>query len=227
MNATVIAETVRRHLKSIGYLAYVALLGIIAAGLSQVEKPATFWPSLVALLAFAAGAAVIGPEFSSGSLQLILVKPIHRAAYLVSRVAGVVLSVWIAAVVAVAAEAVGRAFSGAVPWAALFDALAMSAIDAILIVSLLALFGSLTRGYTNAALYFGIQIALVVFLAITRGKLPASITKAVGFIQGNLYPDTPYTINREWLLLVLTNAAIALVLATLAFRRREVPYGAD
>lgn len=227
MNAIVIGETVRRQLTSIGYLTYVALLGIIAAGLSQVDKPATFWPSLVALLAFAAGASVIGPEFSSGSLQLILVKPVNRAVYLVSRVAGVVLAVWIAAVVAFAGEAIGRAFTGEVPWDALFDALVMSAFDAILIVSLLALFGSLTRGYANAALYFGIQIALVIFLAITRGKLPASMTKAVRFIQSNLYPDTPYTINREWVLLVLTNAAIALVLAALAFRRREVPYGAD
>ena len=34
------------------------------------------------------GCGPIGPEFSSGTLQLILVKPINRATYLLSRVAG-------------------------------------------------------------------------------------------------------------------------------------------
>jgi hypothetical protein len=60
-----------------------------------------------------------------------------------------------------------------------------------------------------------------------RRKLPESVGAAGQFMQNNLFPSTPYGFSREWLLLVLANAAIAILLACLAFRRREVPYGAD
>lgn len=227
MNRTVIAETVRRQVTSIGYLAYVALLAILGVGMAQVDRPATLWPILVAFLAIAMGATVIGPEFSSGSLQLILVKPINRAVYLVSRVIGVVLCVWIAASVAFLGECVGRALRGEIPWKALAMALLLTAIEPILAVVLLALLGSLTRGYSNVALYFGVQIGLMISLALMQRRVPLSVTNAIRVVQDNLFPDAPYSLNRDWLLLVLSNAAIAIVLACFAFRRREVPYGAD
>jgi hypothetical protein len=51
---------------------------------------------------------------------------------------------------------------------------------------------------------------------------------ALRTIQDNLYPETPLVpFDRNWLLKVFSNAAIALLLACLIFRRREVPYGAD
>lgn len=227
MNRTVIAETVRRQVTSIAYLAYVGFLVIIAAGMSQTGRPGSAWPSLVVFLAIAAGGAVIGPEFSSGSLQLVLVKPVNRAVYLVSRVAGVVLCVWMAAAVAFIAEVIGRAADGAVPWEALSNVLLLVAAETMLIVSLLALLGSLTRGYANVALYIGIQIFLVISLAAGRDRSPAWLNDTFVFLQKNLFPDAPWAFDRDWLLLVVSNAAIAIVLACFAFRRREVPYGAD
>lgn len=227
MSAVVIAETLRRHLSSIGYWALVSFIGIVAAGMSQIERPATLWPTLITLLSIIAGARIIGPEFASGSLQLILVKPINRCSYLVSRVAGVVLAVWIGALVGLAGETIGRIVNGAVPWEPLFQAFLFASLDAILIVSLLAMFGSFTRGYTNVELYIGIQLALMMVLAFARGKLPPWLAAAIAFIQNNLFPDAPATFNASWLMLVLSNAAIALLIACVAFSKREVPYGAD
>ena len=216
-----------RHLTSLGYWAIVSFIGIVAAGMSQIERPATLWPMLVTLLAIIAGARIIGPEFASGSLQLILVKPVNRCSYLVSRVAGVVLAVWIGAFLGLAGEAIGRFVSGTVPWEPLLSAFLFASLDAILIVSLLAMFGSFTRGYTNVELYIGIQLVLMMVLAFARGKLPSWLAAAIAFVQNNLFPDAPAAFNVDWLLLVLSNAAIALVIACFAFSKREVPYGAD
>jgi ABC-type transport system involved in multi-copper enzyme maturation permease subunit len=220
----VISETLRRHYTNAGYVAYVLVLAMAAFFISKFESPGSLWPGLVTLLAIITGCAPIGPEFSSGTLQLILVKPISRAVYLLSRVGGVVIAVWFAALVAALTELAGRGFSDFTPVAtSLVHALA----DALLVVSLLTLLGSFTRAYFNVALYFGVRIFLGLLIGIGTRKFPEQLTRALTAISQNLYPDAPPRFSGDWLLLVTCNAAIALVLACLIFRRREVPYGAE
>jgi ABC-type transport system involved in multi-copper enzyme maturation permease subunit len=229
VSGVVIRETVRRHYTSIAYWTYVALLTIIAAGVSQFNEPSAMWPSLVTLLAIIIGCSPIGPEFSSGTLQLLLVKPIHRATYLLSRVAGVVLCVWTATLCAFIAAVVGRLISGTVPWSALASVLLNSAADAILTVSLLTLLGSLTRAYFNVALYIGMMVGISFLTGVLRlvKAMPEFVFQALAVAERNLYPDVLPRFDPHWLLVVLSNAAVALLLACLAFRNREVPYGAD
>lgn len=241
MNGVVIAETLRRHVTSGAWLAFLALLAIVALGASTLDRPGAMWPTLVSLLAIIAGAGVIGPEFSSGTLQLVLVKPVNRATYLISRVAGVVLAVACAAIIGAVLELAGRAVwrEEAVPWVAIGAVLLNVLADSILTTSLLALLGSLTRAYFNVAIYFAVMVTLSVgsgLLAISRGaetgigKLLqrfSAIEGAINAVSENLFPEVTSRFDAEWLLIVLSNAAIALVLACLAFRRREVPYGAD
>jgi len=240
VNRVVIAETLRRHVTSGAYLAFLALLAIVALGSSAFDKPAAAWPTLVALLALIAGCGPIGPEFSSGRLQLILVKPVNRATYLLSRVAGVVLVVWAAAIMAALFELGGRAIWGNnVAAASIGTTLLNVLLDTILTVSLLALLGSLTRAYFNIAIYMVLTIGFAMLggvLGIVRQTGNAvgrflnehiAIERALNAIDRNLFPDLPPRLDAEWTLMVLANAAVALSLACLAFRRREVPYGAD
>ena len=241
MSRVVIAETVRRHVTNVFFLAFMGLVVIIALAVSVFDRPGAGWPWLVSLLSLVAGCGVIGPEFSSGTLQLILVKPVNRAVYLVSRVAGVVLVAWGAAVVGALCELAGRAIWGdsGVQAKAIGFALLNAATDAILAVALLALLGSITRAYFNIAIYvslmFGINVAMVA-LALVR-QTPnvigqflndhKSIERSLQVIEANLFPELPPRFDTTWTLMVLSNAAVALLLACLAFRRREVPYGAD
>lgn len=241
MNGVVIGETLRRHVTNGAYLAFLALLAIIALGSSAFDKPAAAWPSLVTLLALITGCGPIGPEFSSGTLQLILVKPVNRAVYLVSRVTGVVLAVWFAAIVAALFELAGRAIwgDGGIPAAMIGIALLNAMIDTILVVSLLTLLGSLTRAYFNIAIYFAGLVGFSM-LAFVLGMIRQSqnaigrfltdypaVERGLNVIDRNLFPEPPPRLDTQWILMVLANAAVALVLACLAFRRREVPYGAD
>lgn len=228
MSGVVLAETLRRHVMNGAVIAAAVLLAVFGGMASQSAQPASYWPGLVGMLAIVLGAGAIGPEFTSGTLQLILVKPIHRAVYLLSRVTGIVLVVWAAAFIPFAVEVVVRMASGDVPWERLTTSLLNTFADALLSVSLLALLGSLTRSYQNLAIYVFVQILITVTAGILTAKqsFPRVVT-ALRAIDRNLYPELPFRFDRDWLLLVLSNAAIALVLACFAFRQREVPYGAD
>ena len=229
MSLVVIEETVRRHVTTVAYWTFVGLLAIVAFGTARFNAPAAMWPTLVALLSIITGAALIGPEFSSGTLQLILVKPLNRSAYLLSRVAGVLLAVWLAAAIAAGAELLGRlALSQPLRAGVIGAALLNSAVDSLLAVALLAMLGSLTRAYFNVAIYVVLQAGLSVAMAVVAlwRRFP-SIVKALDTTSMNLFPDAPRGIDTRWLLMLLSNAAVALVIACFAFRNREVPYGAD
>lgn len=251
MNAAVIREAVRRHWSSIAFVAFAVLTAVVAVVSSQLDSPSHLWPSWVALLTLIVGSQIIGPEFSSGTLQLILAKPVNRSTYLLSRVAGVVVSVWMVAALPFAVELIGRAISSRpsqqfvqVGWTG-FNV----AIETILVCSLFALLGSFTRSYFNIAIYMGLKIGLAVTVAaatsiagMSRATMSTGLVASFGrflsdhpaiirglnHVQENLFPDAPHGVfDRNWLLMVLSNAAVALLLACVLFRRREVPYGAD
>lgn len=242
MSRVVVIETIRRHFTNVlvvGVLVFLLLLGLASSRLDNV-----LWPPFITLLTIVAGAALIGPEFSSGTLQLILVKPINRAVYLVSRWTGVVLFLGIASGGAFAMEAIGRLIWGG------SEQIGKSAImllnvwsDAAVTCAILAFFGTFLRSYFNVALYWLLLVVINVmrsmivaakmaqdgFLGWVRGmtlEYPI-IADALDWLDGNLFPEPTGVFDRQWLLMVWSNAFVAIVLACFVFRRREVPYGAD
>ena len=240
IHPVVVAETVRRIVTNLGFLIFAAFLVIIALASSGFDHPGAMWPSLVASLAIILGCGPIGPEFSSGTLQLILVKPVRRWVYLLSRVTGVVLAVWAAAILAGVTELVGRfLWSDPTVWPRVTGAMVNCFADAILTASLLVLLGSLTRAYFNVAIYLGVQFSLMGlamvlgFLRVSRSAIGQileqypGIEKIVARIDQTLYPEFPPSFQWQWIGVVLKTAAVALALACVAFRSREVPYGAD
>ncbi len=226
MSGVVIAETIRRHVTSGWFAVYLALLAVVAMGIANMQGSRA-WPALIGLLAIVAGAGVIGPEFSSGTLQLILVKPVNRAVYLVSRVAGVLAVVWLSAVAGAVFEILGSLLEHTPDLQQIGVTLLNTCGDTLLIVALLALFGSFTRAHFNIVVYFGMQLVPAVLLAAGQRRFPAAVMRAISAFRQNVFPDAPPRFDRDFLLLVACNAAVALVLACLFFRNREVPYGAD
>lgn len=245
MSATVILETLRRHFAHIAYVAALLMILIIGTIMAAVDGPAGATLETMRLFIIIAGCQIIGPEFSSGTLQLILSKPIQRARYLLSRVAGVVLALWIVIALVYFADVIARGIGGhEIAWLTGGGAATSFAAQAVLVCSLMALFGSFTRSYLNVALYIGGQILLgliggfLQFISrVDRGVFAAfgrflrdhpGVMSSIRTIDRNVYPDPPpIPFDRNWLLLVVSNAAIALLLACLIFRKREVPYGAD
>ena len=210
-----------------------------------MDAPAGAAFGVFTLFIVIAGCQLIGPEFSKGTLQLILSKPIHRSRYLLSRVAGVVLALWIAVVLTFASDAISRALAHhQIAWETGANMATAVAAQAVLVCSLMALFGSFTRSYLNVAIYLGGQIVLSLFAGVLdfirrldSGVWAAAgaflrehpgVISAVRSVHENLYPSFPAApFDRNWHLMVFGNAAVALLLACLVFRKREVPYGAD
>lgn len=243
MSPVVIAETVRRHFASVAFVGYALIVAFIAFMLAWFDGPPGGWHAFVALLILVAGSQLIGPEFSSGTLQLVLAKPINRSVYLLSRYGGVIAAIWIFLAFGLGFELLGRATRGnAVQLQSMSVRTAIIGLDALLICALLVFFGSFLRSYLNVALYFVLQMFIGLTMAAIneiRPSMPGligvmarffdrhpEIARAVAAIGRNLYPDRPITYDRNWIMLVLSNSAVALLLACLIFRRREVPYGA-
>ena len=236
MNAAVFEETVRRHLTSAGFIVYTLMLALAGIFVATFNVPASIWPSLVTLLSIIAGSAIVGPEFVTGTLQLIVSKPVARSAYLLSRVAGVFASVGLAATVALGAEVMTRMLRGSeMPWRRLFDVFAGELVVALLAIALLTLLGSVTVAYFNVAIYVVIQIGFSVTQAILGAmqlrnafiQEHPEISQILATIDETLFPSAPQVLTSGWVVQSLGLAAVALALACLSFRRREVPYGAD
>jgi hypothetical protein len=237
MNAVVIGETVRRHVTNVFYVALLLLLVMIGFGVASFNTPAAVWPSLVGMLAVVAGAGVIGPEFSSGTLQLIVSRPLRRWSYLLSRVAGVLTIVGIAATLPFVAESVTRLLRGRelVPWPLLLNIL----VVALCTCALLVFFASFTRAWFNVAIYFLLQVGFSAtegILALVRGRGGATgeflrvhpeIERGVTAASQTLFPELIPHFDGAWMARALVVSTVALVLACVMFSRREVPYGAD
>lgn len=244
MSPVVIAETVRRHFTSVAFVGYLIIVAFIAFINAWFDGPAGEWHGFTVLLILVAGAQLIGPEFSSGTLQLILAKPTNRSVYLLSRFAGVIVAIWIFLTLALSSELIGRALRGhAMQFQSVTTTTMNLGVNGILICALLAFYGSFLRSYLNVVVYFVLQIFISMTVAAINqirsdlaGTIGAmarffdrhpEIARVIATIGENLYPSRPNTFDRDWLMLILSNAAVALLLACLIFRRREVPYGAD
>ena len=240
MSGVVIAETIRRHVTNVGFVVAVVLIALIGMFAASFHTPGSMWPSLVGLVAIITGAALIGPEFSTSTLQLIVAKPIRRSVYLISRIAGVFASIALAGVVGVIAEGGTRLLlrQETVPWIRLGTTLGCELTGALQTIALLVFLGSITRSYFNVAIYIGLEATLSVTQAMLgmlhmRGALAAflqrypQIERGVMMVDDVLYPAMPQQVSGGWFARVALVAIIAIVLACLAFERREIPYGMD
>ena len=244
MSLVVISETLRRHFAHLGYISALLILIVIVALTAAIGAPQAPY-EMISLFAMIAGCQLIGPEFSSGTLQLILSKPVGRSSYLLSRVAGVTLAIWVAVVVMFGSDVVGRLIAGKpIVWRVALAAAMVSALKVLFVCSLLAFLGSFSRSYVNIGIYIAAQILMPMLsgiLGMMRGAasgemavIGAFLRKHPGFLEGlatintNLFPDAPMIpFDRNWIVMVICNASVALLLACVIFSRREVPYGAD
>jgi ABC-type transport system involved in multi-copper enzyme maturation permease subunit len=245
MSRVVFVETLRRNFTSVPFLAFTGFVVLVASISGALNTEASIWHTFGSLLVIGVGAQLIGPEFSAGTLQLILSKPVNRSVYLLSRFAGVLVAAWSALAVALLFDLGGRVlvFTGPSDWQAMLQSSGGEALHAVLTCALLALFGSLSRSYFNVAIYLVLNVVLSLVVGAMRavtGGIGQSfswlqhllvahpqIIQTIQSIHENIFPDVPRELDPRWATLVVSNAAIALYLACLLFRRREVPYGAD
>jgi ABC-type transport system involved in multi-copper enzyme maturation permease subunit len=229
VSAVVFVETVRRHVSNLAFLTLLCLLSAIASVVGGVGGPRGLWMGFVGVAAIILGCQLIGPEFSKGTLQLVLAKPVNRAAYLLSRYAGVVVSIWIFFAGPFLCDLIMRLTVHREPFeiAGIAEPLNV-ALAFTMTCALLVLFGSFTRSYLNVAIYLVIETVLYVTEGILQQtSAPIEIARGISTVIRDLFPSPPPSFDSHWTMMVISNAAVAVLLACYVFRQREVPYGAD
>ncbi len=218
---TVILETLRRNLRSLYYRAFFGVTIAMAAVLTWAfGSPQS---GGFAYLGMFLAAQILGPEISSGSIQIVLMRPVGRAQYLLGRFIGVFLAAmilyWAASLTALAV-AVGRG-GDVVVSDHLVRALS-GATQIAFIMALLVLFSTFARSYFNVVLLL-LYMMLIVPLNAWLGIHAPAISRMV---MKNLFAHiSPYA-GGDYLL-VLSNTLIVLLLSAVVLSRRQFPYGAD
>jgi hypothetical protein len=215
-------QTARERGLAPAALAITLVLVLLAAG--GRPSPATwsggasaFW---LALLVLVLGAGLLSSEVESGHAQLVLLRPITRAAWVGGRLFGSALVVCLAGAIAWAAglvAAVARGgFDGSPAW---FTLLPIGLLPHLGWLATLAAISAVTRGWSNAALlvalrigwFFGRNAVPVVLprwnlgpwlLAADRYFGPQDAVDAEGIVPSLLFWDVLWFLG-AWLLAVL------------------------
>jgi ABC-type transport system involved in multi-copper enzyme maturation permease subunit len=187
---------------------------------------------LLAAPVFVLGANLLGHEVSSGALNLVLLRPISRRSYVISRVAGT----WAAIVLLFLVIGALTSLTHGTITAAIFIHLANYATAALFVLSMFALFGSFTNGYFSAGLYFLWAIfvveglgAIVVALGAMGVNVPDDLldVPACAALVRATFASAPDELSAAGLAFIWIWSLAALALACFFFERRDLPAPAE
>lgn len=194
-------------------------------------------PAVLAVLLLAPGS--VSRDISSGTVQMILARPIRRSEYLLGRYLGI-LAVYaafllVALLVTLAARPLLAGTFGTPDSLAATDLFRVAAgewLDGTLLAATLVFFSTFLPGIGDLLAYFMLQVGLGV--ASTLGARFPGIAEGAKVARENLLPQVEWTevLRGEGALgaapgrFVLALAAF-LVGALLVFSRREFTYGHD
>jgi ABC-type transport system involved in multi-copper enzyme maturation permease subunit len=236
MSATLILATLRQRLTSPARVVFLLLFGWMPM-IPLLIAPRAGFAALgdCQFLALTLAAGMIGQDLSSGTLQLLLARPVTRAGYVFSRwaavAAGTVAIVLLQALVA----ALLMTLRGApVPWdgAALF--LASGVLLAAGMAAVMALLSSLAAGLGDLGLLFLLFLSGQVLEKVGMFKSWGWLVRAAEELQHTIGPhlDLAPLFHGQavpWLAVVtyLSTVTLCLGLAIVVMNRRELSYASS
>ena len=236
MNLTLVLATLRQRFTSPIRLVIVLLLGWTPM-LPLVVAPRGGFAVLgdCYFIALALAAGMIGQDLSSGTLQLLLARPVTRAQYVFSRWGAIAAGTFAIAVLQALMAALIMALRGApVPWgqAALF--LANGALLALGTAAVMALLSSLAAGLGDLGLLFLLFFSGQVLEKLGLFKSWEWLVRGAGELLRALKPEldlAPLLHGGpvDWLAVVsyLSTVTLCLGLAVVVMNRRELSYASS
>ncbi len=236
MNAVLVLATLRQRFTSPIRLLIVLLLGwmpMLPILMAPRAGFAAFGDCYFLALTLATG--MIGQDLSSGTLQLLLARPVTRAQYVFSRWGAVAAGTFLIAVLQTLVAALIMALRGApVPWdqAALF--LANGALLALGTAAVMALLSSLAAGLGDLGLLFLVFFSAQVLEKVGMFKSWDWLVRGAGELLRVLKPEldlAPFFHGGPvaWLAVVsyLSTVTLCLGLAVVVMNRRELSYASS
>jgi len=239
-------EMVRRYLRqkfgsvgiaiALGFLALLTAFPVAATGHETSLESSGFLTLLIL------AAASVSKDASSGTLQMILVRPVRRVDYLFGRYCGILLAyaicLAVTAAVALALSPLLRIVMGGgggpLSVAGIARGAAGALLSGALFSSILLFFSTFLPGYADVLAYFLLTLLLGLPEALARPLKIPWLSKIGPAARENLLPRVAWgdVLRGEKILSAEVGAyALAvtayLVLAAVVFSRREFSYGRD
>jgi ABC-type transport system involved in multi-copper enzyme maturation permease subunit len=234
MNATLIAAFLRQRFTSpmrLGLLFIVTVFPLGGAVLMGTLSPLA---GIASPIAFILAAGAIGQDVSSGTLQLLLVRPVSRPSVLVHRWLASALAATAITVLALVLGSVALVLRGAHPDA--LDLIRMvleSLCSAAGSAAVMVMFSTLVGGLGDVGLFFGTLILSQMFEALGAFEHWDWLVRACAEVHGVLSPQLSW----EWLLQQTppswfalaswaSTVTLALAVGIARLNRRELSYAA-
>lgn len=234
MNRTLIVAFLRQRLTSPMRLGLIVLATLFPLGGVAIMGSLAVLGGIAAPLALIFAAGAIGQDVSSGTLQLLLVRPVTRPAYLVNR--------WLAAVIGAlgltllmfALGTLALMLRGQPPAASELLRMTLESTSAAAgSAAIMICLSTLAGGLGDVGLYFASVILLQMLAAVGQFEQWAWLQRASTELQGVLGPQLSFAWLLQhtpvsWFALASWASSITLALAVGIARlnRRELSYAA-
>jgi ABC-type transport system involved in multi-copper enzyme maturation permease subunit len=236
MNPTLVLATLRQRFISPIRLVILLLLGWMPM-LPILLAPRAGFTALgdCYFIALALAAGMIGQDLSSGTLQLLLARPVTRAQYVFSRWGAVAAGTILLVVLQILCGAFIMVVRGAlVPWDQAALHLGNSALLALGTAAVMALLSSLAAGIGDLGLLFLVFISAQVLEKVGMFKSWEWLVRGARELLGVLKPEldlAPFFHGGPiaWLAIVtyLSTVTLCLGLAVVVMNRRELSYASS
>ena len=234
MNRTLVAAFLRQRLTSPMRLGLIVLMTLFPLGGVAIMGTLSVLSGIAGPLALIFAAGAIGQDVSSGTLQLLLVRPVTRPAYLVSR--------WLAAVTGAlgltllmfALGTLVLMLRGTPPAATeLMKMVLESASAAVGSAAVMVMLSTLVGGLGDVGLYVGTLIVLQMLAGVGQFKQWPWLMRASSELQGVMAPQLSFAWAVQhtpvsWFALAswASTIVLALALGIARLNRRELSYAA-
>jgi ABC-type transport system involved in multi-copper enzyme maturation permease subunit len=233
-------EMVRRFLRQkFGNLGIVLALAVIAL-LAMVSFVSQGSGGAAGLAVLVLSAGSVSKDASSGALQMILARPIHRSEYLFGRYLGIlsayaVFLLFTFFLAITLPRLIALLFNQTGPYPPLIPLLRVAAaawLSGTLVAATLLFFSTFLPGFGDVLAFILLQFSFGIG-SVLGGRF-AAVDKAVTIARENLMPDVAWNqvFRGEGLLGEATGRfvlalTVFLIAAALVFSRREFSYGQE
>jgi ABC-type transport system involved in multi-copper enzyme maturation permease subunit len=234
VNRTLILAFLRQRLTSPMRLGVIVLTTLFPLGGSVIVGSLTVMNGIAAPLALIFAAGAIGQDVSSGTLQLLLVRPVTRPGYLLNRWLGAVIGSLGLTLLMFALGALGLMLRGMPPAASEVARMALEAVAATTgSAAIMIMLSTLAGGLGDVAIFFAAMVLLQMFAGVAMFEHWSWLARAVTELQGVLGPQLSFAwvfqhTPVSWFALASWASSITLALAVGIARlnRRELSYAA-
>lgn len=234
MNRTLISAFLRQRVTSPIRVGLILLLTVFPLGFVAITGELGSLEGLAGPIALILAAGAIGQDVSSGTLQLLLVRPVSRPSYLVSRWLAATLGATAISAVVIGLGTVvmmlrGHGPDSLEPVRLLLEALSVAAGQAAVMVML----STLVNGLGDVGLYVASAVLLQMLLGIGMFEHWTALTRACEELQGVLSAKLSWAwlshhTSPSWFAMTSWASTLTLTLAVGIARlnRRELSYAA-